>query len=425
MSYATLDYLLRLTAIWGLLWAYHFVFLRRSAFGWQRAYLLLALVLGPLIPLLPGVGEELPLRIPSLTVYVGDRVTESAVLPGIEAVSKPVWPSVVLAVYGLGVLFIWARSLVQWGRMRSYGLEGQTSSFRSYAVVRHAGVRGPYAAFGRIFLPRSLDDGLLTTALIHEAAHLRARHHYDTLFLTVLAGLCWFHPLFWLLRRALSTVHEFQADAATVREVPLRTYGHQLLKSTLRPGLALGLHASPLKTRIAMLTSPKMRPVRASLLAGTLALFAAVTFSFSDAGKYAEYAAEPTVQTTPDPGWEALLKDVYSTVSYPAAARANGQEITMYVRAEYFNYDGQGGWTIETSQEEQSDYFEHMDYTDIVVIGYKLDNPDGVPVPTEKEWAEELLKAVAPLTEKGPEYYFENVEKMPTKFGFRFKFRLE
>ena len=211
-------------------------------------------------------------------------------------------------------------------------MEGQASTFRSYAVIRHAGVRGPYAAFGRIFLPRSLDAGLLTTALIHEAAHLRARHHYDTLFLTVLAGLCWFHPLFWLLRRALSTVHEFQADAATVREVPLRTYGHQLLKSTLRPGLALGLHASPLKTRIAMLTH--LQKPRTSIFSylGALLLLTALFLSCTDEMMLSDAGADNEKSEAVAIGDDKLLRHIYGTLTYPEAARVAGMEQRVYLR---------------------------------------------------------------------------------------------
>jgi len=92
--------------------------------------------------------------------------------------------------YLAGGLLIWARTLVQW-KDAWRGLRGdKTEVFDGWPVMRRAGLSGPFAAFGTIFLPTEMNDaGLTRTALIHEAAHLRARHHYDTILLTPLSIL--------------------------------------------------------------------------------------------------------------------------------------------------------------------------------------------------------------------------------------------
>lgn len=240
-----LEYLLRLTVIWMVLLAYYFIALRRSGFAVQRFYLLGSLAFGLVVPLLPALGGGLPMvNLPSVTYvaepyfYTGEAAAEATGFTWS-------WSAVLPWLYLTGVVFFAARTLVQWKGLWQWRTSGRTDRYDGYRVIRHRGITGPFVAFGCIFMPAEMPDADLEhTALIHEAAHLRARHHYDTLLLTIGSLLLWFHPLFWMLRSLLATVHEYEADAAVIQRVPVRTYGLQLLKSTL---MASSTHAPDLQ----------------------------------------------------------------------------------------------------------------------------------------------------------------------------------
>ena len=364
MTIETIEYLLRLSAVWLAL----LLFYRWAAPGWafalRRGYLWFTAAAGALIPLLSfaaladaGQLSGLPTLPTALTLT--KTVTGS---PPAGAVTGGTPGSVLPWLYGAGVLLMGARTLVQWFRLEQWWRSGTRSRYAGYPVVRHRAVSGPFVVWGRIYLPAHLPDAALTrTALIHEAAHLRRRHHYDTFFLTLGSCLLWCHPLWWWLRHELAAVHEYEADAAVVRRVPARRYGLQLLQSSLGPAGYPGLFSSPLKLRITMITQPTPRrsPQALPLLVFSL-LLAALVVACSDAS---EAIPTPSIQTIEETEWgnivitedagetmtvageptnivavvesardlpHKLVKHIYREISYPEAALASGTEATLF-----------------------------------------------------------------------------------------------
>lgn len=359
MTPEILEYLLRLTVIWAALLAYYFLALRQANFAAQRFYLLGTLAFGLVVPLLPALGGGLPsVGLPSVTYlaepyfYTGDGEAAAVVS------SKPwSWALVLPWLYCLGVAFFAARTLVQWNGLRRWVSSGENGRYDGYRVIRHRGINGPFVAFGMIFLPTQMSDANLErTALLHEASHLRARHHYDTVLLTTGSLLLWFHPLFWMLRRLLATVHEYEADAAVIQQVSVRTYGLQLLKSSLGPAGFPGLFSSPIKHRIDMITTKnRARQLRLLPLLTLCLLLAGLIVACSDVGEDIspsltdevpglELITGPEPVLTPDeypkpasavdapPTLETLIKSFYQEIRYPATARAAGE--TGFVRLE-------------------------------------------------------------------------------------------
>jgi len=207
------------------------------------------------VPLLPALGGGLPVvGLPSVG-YVAEPYFYSGEAAAEATGFNWSWSVVLPWLYLAGVGFFAARTLVQWKGLWQWRSSGRSDRYDGYRVIRHRGIAGPFVAFGCIFLPDGMTDAELeNTALIHEASHLRARHHYDTLLLTTGSLLLWFHPLFWMLRRLLATVHEYEADAAVIQRVPVRTYGLQLLHASLGPKGYPGLFSSPIEKRITMIT---------------------------------------------------------------------------------------------------------------------------------------------------------------------------
>ncbi|TXF88754.1 M56 family metallopeptidase [Neolewinella aurantiaca] len=371
MTPEILEYLLRLTVIWVVLIAYYFLTMRRGSFAAQRFYLLGTLAFGLVVPLLPALGGGLPVAaLPSVT-YVAEPFFYTEGAAAETVVSNWSWFTVLPWVYLLGVGFFAARMLVQWNALRHWASSGERDRYDGYRVIRHRGITGPFVAFGLIFLPAEMSDAdLENTALIHEASHLRARHHYDTLLLTLGSLLLWFHPLFWMLRRLLAAVHEYEADAAVIQRVPVRTYGLQLLKSSLGPAGFPGLFSSPIKNRITMITNKtRTRKLRLLPLFTLCLLLAGLVVACSDLNEDIavplvlespsteikvdplEYTEEPEVIEAEASGavdfrlngtlnderltliteyaknlHPAFTEAAYTEVRYPAAARESGTE---------------------------------------------------------------------------------------------------
>jgi hypothetical protein len=278
------------------------------------------------------------------------------------------------------------------------------------SVVRHHAVRSPFAAWGKVFLPaEGLAAELENIALIHETAHLRQRHHYDTILMMIGRIVCWFHPLQWVFRRLLSDLHEYEADAAVTQLVPVRTYGLHLLQSSLAPTGALGLFSSPLKKRITMMTKTKVRqPLRTLSLIGLIFLMAILVISCSDLTEEVLIEPDPLeqleIQNLPiiaplgevDDRFdgEQLLQKVYREIRYPAEARSAGMTAAVQVEL-LVGTEGEliDVLTVNVTPEElpKGEYF--------VITGYGSDPQDGSSKQNHSILSEEVtrtLETIAP-----------------------------
>lgn len=330
MTPDTLEYLLRATMIWSVLLAFYLLVRQRTSFRFQRIVLLGGWLFGLVVPLLPALGAGVVFPVTNLPAISLTKtitaVTDSAAATteGWSLADFTPW------LYLLGVAFFGARSLVRWRYVERCLLLGQRSLHEGFTVVISGRVRSPFAARGFVFLPEGLEPALTSTALLHETAHLRARHHYDKALMTIASVLLWFHPLTWVYQRLLATVHEYEADAVVLRTVPAKTYGLQLICSAMAPTHQLGLFSSPLKKRIEMITSNPSRKNRFFPFIALVLLLGGLVVACSDAtatidpglNQGAFYQDTKDVTTS----MKTFLEDVYQEIKYPAAARNTGTE---------------------------------------------------------------------------------------------------
>ncbi len=130
----------------------------------------------------------------------------------------------------------------------------------------------------------NLGDDERTSLLLHELAHLRRRDHWVRWGELAIAGLYWWHPAVWWIRRALREAEEQCCDAWVVWAMPrgARTYATALLAAiefvsgipTVPPAAASATlgngHVSSLKRRLRMIV--KARTPKGLSWAGRLAV---------------------------------------------------------------------------------------------------------------------------------------------------------
>ncbi|MCQ2126667.1 MAG: M56 family metallopeptidase [Bacteroidaceae bacterium] len=54
--------------------------------------------------------------------------------------------------------------------------------------------------------------------IAHEQAHIHCHHSHDVLLASLLCSVQWLNPAAWMLKRSLKQIHEYEADAAVLRE---------------------------------------------------------------------------------------------------------------------------------------------------------------------------------------------------------------
>ena len=273
-------YLFQLTLGWGLFaLLYTFALRGETFFHLNRAYLLLTLMIGLLLPVsvhwlpalpLPADGEPafvLPAMIVGLQRL--EHVAGTATL-------AQVWRGV----YWVGVALTVLRLL--WGLARLSRIAQRSQLVvrtNAYMLLRTPEATLPFSFFRLIYIPPGFEAHAdHEKMLAHEKAHVTGWHSADVLFVEIVGVFLWFHPLVYWYRKALRAVHEYIADEQASVATDRRQYGLLLIRqSQSNTPVAFAHHffQSPLKQRLIMLTKQSSAPANGwkyGLLAPSVAL---------------------------------------------------------------------------------------------------------------------------------------------------------
>jgi TonB family protein len=265
-----LQYTLEVTLCWTLLYSIFFAFLRKETFfTLNRWYLISALLLGILIPLLRYVDWDFGQKTVAQTLPLVFMVKEAPlqVSVAVEQVTQDwstIWSMMLGFIYLLGVsafAYRLARSLF---KIRSLYQEGTTTKKDGYIIVHTDKEHLPFSFLRCIFISNSTDlSDDYAHVLEHELSHVKNRHSLDVLFIELINIAFWFHPLVYVYKTALRQTHEYLADHAVLKNTSKKIYGTLLLKqslSGLEIALAHSFFHSHIKKRINMMYQKKSGP---------------------------------------------------------------------------------------------------------------------------------------------------------------------
>ena len=361
-------YLLQLTIVWGVLYTFYYLFLRKlTFFAANRFFLLASLVIGLWLPTLDidwaywlplSENSATPTYLPTIPVdwqqldrpaASAEAVITPSALPSSSS-PLPDWPWYYYA-YLLGAALAVIRLVAGLWQMQRLYLEGKRHYASDYVRIDHEAVPTPFSFFRYIFWSPRLDhrttDG--QRILQHERAHGRLGHSWDIVLIETLQILGWFHPLLFLYRRSLQQIHEYQADAAVLRETAVRTYGTMLLRQAQGKGqpafLAHPFSNTQLKNRILMMTRTRSRYHQLWRFALAVPLLLLLMFCFSNPGLSQENQSngEEIFMVVEDmplyPGTstkeesdKAIFQFIARNIKYPKAAREAGIQGTNIVQ---------------------------------------------------------------------------------------------
>lgn len=286
---ALLLYLLKTVLCAALLYGYYFVALRNRQFHqWNRFYLLLIPPLSLLLPLLrfeiqrpAEAAPALPVRL--LQVVSDGNAFVDATVPPSRGLDPNVLAYCIYTVVALGLLLHFARGIWALQRLaRRY--PARRVDDVDFIVAPVPGT--PFSFFRRVFwnpaIDASSDKG--RQILQHELVHVREGHSADKVLLQAVLVLCWFNPVFWLLRAELHLVHEFIADRQSVRGRDAGTLAALILQAAY-PG-QYGSLVNPffhraIKRRLYMLNQSQKARVQYFGRVAALPLLALVGFAFA------------------------------------------------------------------------------------------------------------------------------------------------
>lgn len=124
-------------------------------------------------------------------------------------------------------------------------------------IIVNENVSVPFSWMNWVILPP--EDAKESAIVVHELAHARLHHSWDTLFCDITCLMLWWLPFIWMLRQDLQDVHEYQADQCVLRSgVTLDEYTEILIDRatvTRANTVVSALNQSPIKRRLIMLFS--------------------------------------------------------------------------------------------------------------------------------------------------------------------------
>ncbi len=366
-----MDYLLKVTAIWALfLLLFEALYKRNRKFGANRAYLLSAILLGLLLPLIPqpsGIPELMPATPAALfsdpaPVQQADNPLAPAAIT--TAAQTPDLALLMGIAYGLGVLVLCSKFLVELYSILVLIRRNPVHIIHRHKVMVTGKLHGPYSFIGLIFIsnPDIYTTRELEYIIQHEAAHNTRKHWADLWFIQLACMAFWFHPLIWRYRYLLQLQQEYEADAIAANDDPY-AYGHFLLQQTLlkgTPSFVHSFHASPIKNRIHMLSQkPHVTGSDRKYLLLIPALIVC-TFLMTKAAAKTERALKPneTAFNGNIFSWrDTAVTDETPATSLPAGNKAKRQVIT--------GMNGEPVYTNESLKQPASFGTDNMSY-----VGY-------------------------------------------------------
>ena len=292
-----LVYILKSALCLAAFYLFYRLLLSRDTFHrFNRVALLCVLVLSAVVPLIEvsttetsGVGQTM------LTLEewlaLAEAMTEAVPAEPVEP-SRAVWPLVLLAVYGAGVLFFLVRNVCSLFRLGQLLRGAHREDIRRYVkdaprvlLLVHGRDIAPFSWMRCIVIARKdlEEDG--RPILVHELAHIRLGHSWDLLLTDLCCFVQWFNPAAWLLKQELQAVHEYEADEAVLcAGVNAREYQLLLIKKAVGTRLysmANSLNHSKLKKRITMMQRRKSSPWARAKLLYVLPLAAVAVVAFA------------------------------------------------------------------------------------------------------------------------------------------------
>ena len=313
---------------------YRWMLAKKVSFRLCRAYIVVSMLLSVIIPLMevPIYPSENAAAFNEWTLFSFDDfgmaaedveegaaqsqsadgetalTAEVAAAKTFRATNLKLILTILYSLIGLISLALLAHNII-----KIYMLRGRSvlTYEKDYTLAEHEDIKTPFSFIKTIFLGFNYEPQERRQILTHEASHVRHRHSYERLFLSVLRSVFWFNPFFWMAEKDLEEVQEWEADKDVLDEGwNLKTYRTTIFKQLFgyNPDITCGLNHSLTKQRFIMMTQSHRGKGAWLRLAATLPVIAATFFAFGCGTKQAEIMDEVSSDLTN--GTEATYIDM-------------------------------------------------------------------------------------------------------------------
>jgi N-acetylmuramoyl-L-alanine amidase len=259
-------YLLKTIACSGILFAYYQTALcNRSFHRWNRYFLLATVVISIVLPLISvNINIQSAFTITEEVTLL--QVGEPGNMSGHDEIATATtffnWNNLAILIYLVITGFLIAALAAEIYRLRLLAKISPKQNLNDLTIVFTEEKNAPFSWFRKIFWNDKIDikSELGIDILHHETVHVRQLHSADRLFMNIAAAIFWINPFYWLIRKELTTIHEFIADEASVKKGDDSRFSEMLLACSY-PGHHFNsisqFNSSSIKRRMLMLKKIK------------------------------------------------------------------------------------------------------------------------------------------------------------------------
>jgi len=288
----------------------------------RRYYMLFSILLSFVYPFL-SIENWLQKQEPVQKLIVNYATLPEFTVTAVRETSIFSLGNILMAIYGLVVLILLVRFIIQLVSILSIRLHGTVKMVQNTRIIALEKEVTPFSFFGSVFMNPDLHNERETKEILaHELTHVRQGHSFDVLVSEVLTIILWLNPATWLLKREIRQNLEFLADNKVIESgFDSQTYQYHLLQLSYQtPEHKLGnkFNVSPLKKRIIMMNQKKS--AKASLLKYSLIVPLALALVVSSNAQTVINKAKKALTTT-------TTKEVKATEkkSMTAPAKSSGE----------------------------------------------------------------------------------------------------
>ncbi|MCH7523531.1 MAG: hypothetical protein IIC74_00625 [Bacteroidetes bacterium] len=219
------------------------VFLKRDTFfNWNRAYLLVTVLLSIVLPFIKiesfkqVIPQQFIIMLPE--VILGNLTqTESnfVLVNGIVQTSRFMFTWELFFVLGATLAFV----LFTYKLIKILFLIYQNPKRwkGDLLIIKLINSNAAFSFFHYVFLGEFLTTKDKNTILKHETIHVKQNHSVDLLLFEILRILFWFNPLVYMYQSRIRTLHEYIADAKAIKSEDKSQYYENLFFLIKPPAL--------------------------------------------------------------------------------------------------------------------------------------------------------------------------------------------
>ena len=293
-------------------------------FSLGRFYLLLTSFLSFILPLIKihkineSIPEEYLVQLPE--VFIGEK--SAKITTAIQAIdyNSSIWDNINwwMVIYITGIIFFLTRFVLKnWTlyQLRKISILSTYSNFKVYNIPNSTDA---FSFWNSIYLGENVPENSKNQILVHEIVHLNQKHSLDLLWFEMLKIIVWFNPLIYLYQNRVNILHEYIADATSIKALGKKEYYTGLLNSIFHTEDISFINQfyknSLLKRRIDMLNKTRSRAI-AKLKFFSLApliLCMLVLSSFAIERNFAEHAENNPAQSATSEETEDIHKNPFT-----------------------------------------------------------------------------------------------------------------